>query len=266
MCLIAFAWRPDAEHPLVVAANRDEFHARPTDPLDWWDDVPDVAAGRDRQAGGTWMGVTRSGRFAALTNFRDMQQTEAGAPSRGLLVADFLTGTASAAAYAANIDARRYAGYSLLLFDGDELVFATNRADGEAGVSDAVAPGVHALSNGALDSRWPKVQRAREALAAQVQAGPDTTALLELMDDRTPAEDAALPDTGVGLTLERFLSPMFIDGADYGTRASTALVLGCDQIAVAERRFGPHGEAIGDSELRFAPTGWANASPTAAAG
>lgn len=255
MCLIAFAWQPGAEHPLVVAGNRDEFHARPTDPLQWWDDAPDVAAGRDRQADGTWMGVTRAGRFAALTNYREMQQTPPGAPSRGALVADFLTGEAAARDYAAGIDTHAYAGYSLLMCDGSDLVFATNRPDAGEATSARITPGVYALSNGALDSPWPKVRRAREALRAELDAGPSVKALLDLMDDRRPAKDAALPDTGVGVELERFLSPMFIVGDTYGTRSSTALVLGRDTACVAERRYAPMAESAGESTLRFTLTG-----------
>ena len=163
MCLIAFAWKPDAKHHLVVAANRDEFHARPTAPLSRWDDTPAVAAGRDLQAGGSWMGTAQGGhggRFAALTNFREMQQTPVGAPSRGELVAGFLQSDCSPEAWVSGIDAKAYAGFSLLVCDGEQLWFCSNRPSAHAHV---VEPGVYALSNGELDSGWPKVARPRTA-------------------------------------------------------------------------------------------------------
>ena len=129
MCLVAVAWRTHPDYPLIVAANRDEFHARPTRPADWWPDRPAIAAGRDLKAGGTWMGVSRSGRFAALTNYREMVQTDDGAPSRGELVADFLDGSMSAAAYCRDLDMQAYAGFSLILGDGDAIWFCSNRGD-----------------------------------------------------------------------------------------------------------------------------------------
>lgn len=249
MCLIAFAWQPDQACPLVVAANRDEFHDRPAAAMDWWDDAPDILGGRDSRAGGTWLGSSRRGRFAALTNYREMQQTAEGAPSRGALVADFLRGSLSPRDYAAGVDLERYAGFSLLMFDGREFWFLANR---ESAGLQRIEPGLHALSNGALDSPWPKVRRAREALDAAMGSDRGTAALLDMMGQTAPAEDAALPDTGVGIELERFLSPIFIRGENYGTRASTALRWGADgRVEMAERRFGPDGEALGESRIEF---------------
>ena len=249
MCLIAFAWQPDQACPLVVAANRDEFHDRPAQPLDWWPDAPNVVAGRDLRAGGTWLGVARGGRFAALTNYREMQQTEGDAPSRGALVADFLRGDMATLAYGEAIDLDRYAGFSLLLFDGDTFGFVGNR---ESRGVQRIEPGIHALSNGALDSPWPKVEQARGLLADALAAGGGTGALLDIMSHRDGAEDARLPDTGVGLELERFLAPMFICGGRYGTRASTALRWAASgQVDVAERRFGPDGQPQGESSICF---------------
>lgn len=249
MCLIAFAWQPGQACPLVVAANRDEFHDRPAQPLGWWSDAPDVAAGRDLRAGGTWLGVARNGRFAALTNYREMQQTEGDAPSRGALVADFLRGDVPTLEYGAAIDLDRYAGFSLLLFDGQTFGFVGNR---ESRGVQRIAPGVHALSNGALDSPWPKVEQARMLLTDTLAAGGSAAALLDMMSHREGADDDRLPETGVGLELERFLAPMFICGQRYGTRASTALRWGSDgRVEIAERRFGPDGHPQGESAIRF---------------
>lgn len=249
MCLIAFAWKPDDTHRLVVAANRDEFHARPTAPLGWWDDTPAIAAGRDLQAGGSWMGCAQSGRFAALTNFREMQQTPVGAPSRGELVAGFLRGSQTPEAFMADIDGKAYAGFSLLLSDGESLWFGSNRPETHA---HAVQPGVYALSNGELDSGWPKVERARARLEGLLAGGrviPD--ALLALMHHTQPGPDEHLPDTGVGLQTERFLSPMFITGGNYGTRASTALIWHADRaMQITERRFDAQGQVSGEDSLQ----------------
>ena len=248
MCLIAFAWKPDSAHRLVVAANRDEFHARPTEPLAWWDDAPDIAAGRDLQAGGTWMGCAKTGRFAALTNFREMQQTPVGAPSRGELVAGFLRGAMSPQAFMDSVDGKAYAGFSLLLTDGESLWFGSNRPQAHA---HAVEPGVYALSNGELDSGWPKVERARARLEGLLAGGSIThDALLALMHHTQPGPDDHLPDTGVGQQTERFLSPMFITGGNYGTRASTALVWPTEgNMEVTERRFDSEGAVQGENSL-----------------
>ncbi|MBR9814112.1 NRDE family protein [bacterium] len=248
MCLIAFAWKPDADYRLVVAANRDEFHARPTAPLGWWDDDPEVAAGRDLQAGGSWMGCARGGRFAALTNFREMQQTPVGAPSRGELVANFLRGNMTPEQFMHGIDGKAYAGFSLLLSDGDSLWFGSNRPKPHA---HAVEAGVYALSNGELDSGWPKVERARARLEGLLAGGSvKHDALLALMHHTQPGSDAHLPDTGVGTQTERFLSPMFITGDAYGTRASTALTWTADgDMRITERRFDADGVAVGEDSL-----------------
>lgn len=249
MCLIAFAWQPDQACPLVVAANRDEFHDRPAAGMAWWDDAPDILGGRDLRAGGTWLGASRRGRFAALTNYREMQQTPDGAPSRGDLVAGFLRSDQSPELYAEQVDLDRYAGFSLLMFDGQNFCFLANR---EAAGLHQIEPGAHALSNGALDSPWPKVQRARDALDQLVQSNEGATALLDMMGQTAPAADAALPDTGVGIELERFLSPMFIQGDQYGTRASTALCWFADgRVEMAERSFGPGGVTLGESLVEF---------------
>lgn len=235
MCLILFAYRSHPGYQLLLAANRDEFHARPSAALDFWADAPDVLAGRDLQAGGTWMGITRSGRFAALTNYRDPQQVKALAPSRGALVSAYLqsTATPSAALQALATNAGLYNGFNLLLSDGCELYWyssVTNRYQ-------CLAPGIYGLSNHALDTPWPKLKRGvrllREVLERKAQ--PTADDLLPILLDRTPAADHELPDTGVGLEWERWLSTIFVDAPDYGTRSSTVLqITNAGQIQITE--------------------------------
>lgn len=227
MCLIAFAWKAHPGYSLVVAANRDEWHERPAAPGAWWADHPDVLAGRDLQAGGTWLGISRRGRFAALTNFRDPSDRKADAPSRGQLVTEFLVGKQSAQEYlrALRENAARYQGFNLLVGDGDTLFYFSSRM----GEIITVPPGVHALSNHALNQPWPKVENAKSALGAALQAKmPEDArrmAFYELLSNDKLAPDAALPDTGVGLEWERVLSPALIVGEKYGTRCSTVLTI-----------------------------------------
>lgn len=223
MCTLLFAWQVDPARPLIVAANRDEFHGRPTAPAQRWADAPRVFAGRDLLAGGTWLGVGPGSRFAALTNVREPGvAVPAEARSRGELVAEFLRGDEAPGDYLARLDPAQYAGFNLVVADARALWYLSNRS----GPARALGPGVYGISNAALDTPWPKVVRGRERLAALVAAGAATTeALLDLLADRAPAADAELPDTGVGLALERMLSPLCIVGPDHGTRSSTALII-----------------------------------------
>ncbi|MBK7830206.1 NRDE family protein [Nannocystis sp.] len=242
MCTLLLAWQVDPARPLIVAANRDEFYARPSAPAAIWPRAsaadPEIVAGRDLQAGGTWLGVTRAGRFAALTNVRELGvATPPGAPSRGQLVADFLRGRDDPASYIAALRPERYAGFNLVVGDRDALWYLSNRS----GPARALGPGVYGLANAGLDTPWPKVRRGRAALAAQVAAGEVTgAALLALLADRTPAPDAELPDTGVGLATERMLSPLLIASSGYGTCSSTALVIHRDgAVELHERSHNP---------------------------
>jgi uncharacterized protein with NRDE domain len=231
MCLIAIAWQAHSDYPLVVAANRDEWRDRPALPAHWWNDHPGLLAGRDLKAGGTWMGVTKGGRFAAVTNFRDPSDRDSTALSRGSLVTEFLLGEETPGRFLAGLAARadRYNGFNLLAGDGRTLLYFGSR-EGEV---RAVEPGVHALSNHLLDEPWPKVRRARAALQAAVGDGDE--ALFAMLSDATPAPDGELPDTGVGLERERMLSPILIAGASYGTRASTVLRATRDAVRLEER-------------------------------
>lgn len=222
MCLIALAWRADPDYPLIVAANRDEFRARAVAPVDWWPDGG-ILAGRDLEAGGTWMGVSHAGRFAAVTNLRQRGAHRAAARSRGLLVTDFLRSAAPVADFLAELAAHAadYSGFNLVVFDGAELGYLGS----QDGAGRAITPGVHGLANAALDEPWPKVERARAGMAAALGAPTPDAALFGVLADPAPAPDAALPDTGVGVELERRLSAPLITGPDYGTRASTVLTL-----------------------------------------
>jgi uncharacterized protein with NRDE domain len=222
MCLIAIAWRARADVPLVVAANRDEWRDRPAEPAHWWSDRPAVLAGRDLKAGGTWLGISRDGRFAAVTNFRDPSDRRSTARSRGELVADFLAGTLDPGPYVEEVARRahEYNAFNLLVADEATLWYFGSRE----GPPRPVAPGVHALSNHVLDEPWPKVIHARRAMEAAIREKDPAPRLFEMLSDATPARDEHLPRTGVALDWERRLSPALIKGEDYGTRNSTVVV------------------------------------------
>ena len=246
MCLIVFAWQPEQATVLRLAANRDEFYARPSAALGQWPDAPDVFAGRDLQAGGTWLGVTRQGRFAALTNIRDPRQ-KAAPRSRGALTADYLLGQESPAAYLDRVmhDAAEHAGFNLLVGDRQQLWHFNSQERRPRQLES----GVYGMSNANLDTPWPKLLRARDALSDRLD-GKDEELLALLSDNNQPA-DHLLPDTGVGLATERLLSSVFITSEAYGTRASTVLNLGMDgDWSITERSFGAHGEVLGEVALR----------------
>ncbi len=256
MCLIVLAWKASPWTRLAVAANRDEFFARRTAPAAWWRDAPDVLAGRDLEAGGTWLGITREGRFAALTNFRDMSAPKKdGAPSRGALAADFLRRRSAAADYVVAIQAGagRYHGFNLLVSDGAEL-WSFSNVEGDP---ERLRPGIWGLSNHLLETPWPKVTTARRRLEAALGAAEDAEdlehRLLDLLADRTVAPDGALPATGLPPEWERALSAAFVELPGYGTRASTVLVVGRDRTAsFKEKNFGAGGAPLGDVREVFA--------------
>lgn len=229
MCLIVFEWRPDAATGalLTLAANRDEFFARAASPLDWWSDTPTVLAGRDLVGGGTWLGLSRDGRFAALTNYRDPGAFRREAPTRGTLVADYLAGPPLAPLdYLNDVAARgaAYNGFNLIVGDLSrrQLGWYCNRADA---APILLPPGVHGISNAILDTPWPKLVRKRAELGVlgAREGAPALEALIELMRDPRVAADEELPSTGISLERERALSAAFIETAGYGTRGTTAL-------------------------------------------
>lgn len=253
MCLILLSFQASSHYPLVVAANRDEAYTRPTAAASFWTDHTQVYGGRDLEMGGAWMGLTVAGRFAAVTNFRD-GYPKAGAPrSRGELVGGYLTGNAEAQAYLQTVAARQteYAGFGTLAGDLHSLWFLSNYGDGV----QAVAPGVHGLSNHLLDTPWPKVATGKQALAALLQHNAPSLMenCFDLLADRSVATDHDLPDTGVGLQREKALGAKFIAVDDrYGTRASTVIIVDRDGNATyAERSFGAHGTFLGEVVNRF---------------
>ncbi len=258
MCLIAVAWQDHPRYELALIANRDEFHARPAAPAAFDPDAPDVYGGRDLQAGGSWLQVSTRGRFAAVTNVRDGRNPETAPRSRGALVRDFVRGGMDSTGFAAELApiAKEHGRYNLLVWDGRALVFASNHPEV---VSQPVSPGIHAMSNGAFDAAWPKSGHATRALRAWLESpvssrevdAASLEPLFTALRDTTPAPDAALPDTGVGLEMERWLSPPFVQGGRYGTRCSTVVLVGRDATVFAERRFGPDGVPGGESFIRL---------------
>lgn len=255
MCLIAFAWQRHPRYPLVLIANRDEFHTRPAAAAGFDPEAADVYGGRDLVEGGGWLQVSTRGRLAAVTNVRAGLKPAKKPRSRGWLVRDFVRGGGKAVEQAAALAgiADQHGRYNLLLWEGAELLFASNHPHP---TYQAVSPGLHAMSNGACDAPWPKSGRATRALDAWLASGQhdqgdiDRASLSPLFDalaDTTAAPDDLLPDTGVGLALERTLSPPFVSGESYGTRCSSVVLIARDHLVFAERRFGPNAAPAGES-------------------
>lgn len=256
MCLIALAWKAHPRYPLAMIANRDELHARPTAPAGFDPQARHVYGGRDLVAGGGWLHASTFGRLAAVTNVRNGLSPEEAPRSRGSLVRDFVRAGDGAmeAVRALEGESAQFGPFNLLLWDGRELAFASNQPRAQHA---PVAPGIHAMSNGAFDAPWPKSMLATRALEAWIEAIPDTAAvadsppdiepLFTALADRGVAPDETLPDTGVGIELERTLSPPFILDPRYGTRCSTVVLVGEGGILFAERRFDADGMPTGES-------------------
>jgi uncharacterized protein with NRDE domain len=238
MCIILFAYKANPKYNLVLAANRDEYFARPTAHAAFWEDAPDILAGRDLERGGTWLGVSREGRYAAVTNFRDASTLMNDAPSRGFLVSDFLRSDKSPADYldtTASLSAN-HNGFNLIVGDRQGLFYHSNR---DRNIR-ALAPGIYGLSNHLLDTPWPKVEKGKQALAELVHQGAEIApdAVFDILADRAQAGDALLPHTGISVEYERALSPIFISTPVYGTRSSTLLLIDLeDRITFIERTF-----------------------------
>jgi uncharacterized protein with NRDE domain len=246
MCLLVLAWQVRSETPLLLAGNRDEWYERPAAPAQFWTDAPQLLAGRDMEAGGTWLGVTRDGRFAAVTNYR-----EAHGPalrSRGDLVRDYLVGAQAPAAYVQSVQAiaHDFAGFNLLLGDRDQLWWFSNRSDSPVRLS----PGIYGLSNHLLDTPWPKVQTAKAALAALCAAGePTTSSLLDLLEDRRTYPVGDDPAAGIDAVLARAASAIFIETPRYGTRCSSVLRIATNgRVEFTERSQTPQ---RGEAQFRF---------------
>ncbi len=250
MCLIVIAWRARPDLPLLVAANRDEWRDRPAEPAHWWPDAPSILAGRDLEARGTWMGVTREGRFAAVTNFRDPSDRRSTARSRGGLVTEFLVSSESPERYLARVadEAGAYNGFNLIVGDGASLWYFGSRE----GTARAISPGVHGLSNHVLDEPWPKVIRGRQAMERALADDDPFPSLFTLLGDPLGVPDAELPRTGVALEWERRLAAPLITGADYGTRASTVVSFSNDrEVRFEERTLAADGSVSHRETFRF---------------
>jgi len=223
MCLIAWSWQPASATPLLLLSNRDEFYDRPALPLHWWEgEFSDVLAGKDQQAGGTWLGVSRNGRLAALTNYRTAQPARANTPSRGELVAQFLQGNTDSRRYlpALSVRADEYNPFNLLVFDGQQLMGLESRS------AEVIAfePGIGGVSNANFHTPWPKLTNLQKGLQASIESGiTSSTDLISLLQDPSHSPDHELPDTGIPLELERSLSAIFIATPPYGTRASSVI-------------------------------------------
>jgi len=252
MCLVllAFKYRPDFK--LILAANRDEFYDRPTSPAAFWEEAPLLLAGRDLRAGGTWLGITRDGRFGLLTNYRDPASIKEGAPSRGALIREYLLGHEAPLPYLERLadESHQYNGFNLLIGDHEHLCYYSNRLDRPR----ELEPGLYGLSNHLLETPWPKVTRAKKLFAPLLSKteAPGRNRLFRILEDRTPAEDEDLPDTGIGLEWERLLSPIFVASPAYGTRSSAVLLIDReDRVVFTEKSYSSGAEPPMCVEFEF---------------
>ncbi len=247
MCLVVFAWRPESRQPLLLLANRDEVHARPSAALAQWSDRPEIYAGRDLEAGGTWLGIAEQGRFATLTNIRDMS-LPLGARSRGALVTDYLASQKTPQAYLQEVASQinQYSGFNLLVGDRQSIWYLSSTEQRPTRLTE----GVYALCNANLDTPWPKLVRIRSTFAENLDATDQT--LFALMQNELRADDDQLPDTGVGLAMERMLSSIFIRGDRYGTRATSLLRSFADgTMSLAERSYAANGHYLGQAQVEL---------------
>jgi uncharacterized protein with NRDE domain len=252
MCLILFAWQAHPRYPLVVAANRDEFHERPSSAADFWKGSPDILAGRDLEAGGTWLGVSRNGRFGAISNYRERQLRKSPPGySRGNLVSDFLRGWATPAQYAEQLQQSldHYNGFNLLVGQADSLVYTSNRA----GKPMQVSTGVHGLSNHLLDTDWPKVNTGCARLQNLLEdAQIESEALLELLADRSAGAATRLSAEELRSEPEKLTRRIFIDSPVYGTRSSTVILMDrSGLVSFVERQFDANGKAVATRKFEF---------------
>lgn len=251
MCLVVFAWQPHARQPLLLLANRDEVHQRPSAALAQWSDQPGIYAGRDLEAGGTWLGIAEQGRFATLTNIRDLS-LPLGEQSRGALVSNYLASQQAPQEYlqevATNIS--QYSGFNLLVGDLNSIWYLNSTEPRPI----RLAPGIYALCNASLDTPWPKLVRVRRLFSEHLNA--QDSVYFELMQDEWRPEDDQLPDTGVGLAMERMLSSIFIRGEVYGTRATSLLRRFADgSTTLAERSYAENGRFTGQTQVALRASG-----------
>ena len=251
MCLINFCFQAHDRYKLVIAANRDESFQRPTQQAHYWKDAPSILAGRDLEKMGTWLGVTKTGRIAALTNFRDPSEKTEGKQSRGDIVRDFLEGSQSPKVFMSELQRQKdqYPGFNLLAGTADELLYYSNRRD----EIETVTPGIHSLSNAFLNTPWPKTEKGKAYLEECLRHSPatHTDCLFSFLQDGKWAADEELPSTGVSLDWERKLSPLFINSEDYGTRSSTVLIIDqMNHVTFTERTY-LQGKLVGKEAFQF---------------
>ncbi|MBN0988075.1 NRDE family protein [Amphritea pacifica] len=248
MCLIVFAYNYHPDYRLILTANRDEFYHRPTRPMQYWPDQPQLLAGQDLEQGGTWLGLTRNGRFSALTNHRDGRRPQQGIRSRGNLPLAFLLSTDSCDAFIHNTATDDFDGFNQLIDDGNQLCYLSNRSL----PLQPVPAGIHGISNAVFDTPWPKLEARKAALKTCIDTGElSGENLIQLMADRKTYPDTLLPDTGIDIELERRLSSSFIHSDNYGTRATTALLIKHNgEVEVVEQNYNDQG-ATGCTRIRF---------------
>lgn len=239
MCLIVFSYKQHPQYPLIFAANRDEHYERPSQAAQFWENNPNILAGKDLKAGGTWMGINKQGEFSAITNYRDPNIKKENPPSRGKLVLDFLQTDMNAQNYLSELQshAEQYMGFNLLAGSLDQLGYYSNQQEDIL----FLGSGLFGLSNHLLETPWPKVRRAKNKLHRIIQdqaIAPEP--LFELLADNREASDEELPDTGIPKDIEKKVSPIFIKSEGYGTRCSTVLLIDHNgKTTFAERRFKP---------------------------
>ncbi len=245
MCLVVIAWKQHPEFPLILAGNRDEFHSRPTKEAHWWPDFPGIVGGRDLQAAGTWLALRRNGRIATVTNYRDAELPSAKLRSRGHLVTNFLNSTEKPLDYLNSVDGSAYAGFNLLVGDGESLAWLSNRGGGP----QVLAPGVYGLSNALLDAPWHKVVRSKATLTRLIEEDNiNETALMRLLDDRDKAPVSEIDSDRLPFETAHAISAPFIVLPDYGTRSSSVALYDASGVwRFRERRFDATGKAVGDS-------------------
>ncbi len=249
MCLILFSYKLHPDYRLILAANRDEFYNRPTASLDYWSDHPDVLAGRDLKGNGTWLGITRSGRLAAITNYREPARTWK-MPLHAVFSSAIFSPETHPRSIILKPSAKKvsaYNGFNLITGDPSGLYYYSNRATRVR----QLQPGLYGISNHLIDTAWPKIQRGKGLLKGQLSGREkiDIKKIWEILADRSLPADEDLPDTGVGLQWERILAPLFISSPDYGTRSSSIVLMEYSgQITFMERTFLNADNAAGDGE------------------
>ncbi|BAC13007.1 NRDE family protein [Oceanobacillus iheyensis] len=251
MCLITFAIQKHSEYPFILIANRDEFYDRPTAKASFWDDAPAILAGRDLKSKGTWLGITKQGKIAAITNYRNPSLPETGTYSRGKIPVDFLNNEIDASHFLSRLEENKslYAGYNALFGNYQNLYTYNNIYNS----SEQLVSGIHSLSNDKLNTPWPKVVKARGLLQNHLESNQDISneALFRILQNADKPNDQDLPDTGIGLQLERNLSSMFIDTGNYGTRASTIILIDKNNDATFIERTYHQGNVIEDKNYYF---------------